>query len=1553
MSTKFPYKYNKLAAAIFMMAPIAVANAVAPVFIENSVLESELEFLFHPTNSNSEHIHMAFDEDNNLYTAAQRVVFANKVSVSKLTSSSPLNANWGILPSDLGLVTATGNLESFSQIAVSPLDGKIIVAALDGSSMLVQTSIDGGDTWTPLAVQPVVADATDPVTHMQMEVDSLGNIYLLYVSFLKKSEVLKFDGSSWSSVSGIIGVFVAGGGGAKTAMPAGIALSPDDRLHYSYRPALGDNVNLDYIEDNGAWVSSKVLIATPQYVRPTFDNAGNLYLTNSANGTSGLNVFKITNVAPTTSTHELVGNGALDRTSRTTGTTTNGIYIYDLEFDSKNKPYIAFRQENNSSATRRAVLVHLVDNAWTEIPWNVDEGSEFKAHWADDTKSGSTIKNKAITFMDLAIDNYDRPLISLRGTGSHFSNAALTLRINLTAGTSALVPFTLNEGEAVVGTLKSVDADRDNITYALTGADAELFTIDTTGEISFTTVPVNPTENLIYRLTVSATANGDSTEQAIEITLINDTTNDLVNTDGDEILDDRIDPDDDNDGYSDIDEISAGSDPLDNTNIPDDNDGDFISDVTDTDDDNDGLLDSYEEQAEVCTDPLLADTDGDGSSDKIEIEVGTDPCIADVDTDDDGVSDFYEGIDGTDPHKPDTDDDGLTDGEEKIFGSNPLEADSDNDGLTDIVEQGLSLNPNLADTDNDGISDIDEIIVADDGTITFITDPNDADSDDDGLTDGQELNLGTDPNKSDSDNDGLTDAQEVALQTNPNSADSDNDGLTDAEEVALQTNPNSADSDNDGLNDSVDAVCPLVAGDCTEPSFPEGEQTISFDATDHLTNITAAMIADKVTALNIVVTDVLDDDVVIAQEHISYSTEEFSSKEFKSGQYNELITLTVTDSEDFTVTKAVKLTINPVVKIPSNLAVEPGQTQVEIPLRVLGSIPTDSSQINYSVDVQGVVTEGILVVTAAIPASEDSNGEVIAASAQVVESIFIDVSEDAVHGEEIVITLLESEHVSILANSQLVVKVIAENKAPRVSLVLQQESAVGLGDYETVSRITPSLGYVKVVAVVKDVNALDEHDINFSVSNDLLVNMPDANPDAALETETETEVIVDEHDYIQKTFVFDASNLDPLDYQISVSAIENNTSDLYQANASILLPVDKFVANATLSIDSDQDGIADVNEFAGFENDNNRLYFAGGDTNIQRVDSSTGSGALRVTEGLSFKLGQFAHAKLQRKADGSVISGTTAQTPNLQPNADGLISINDDIDHKFKNPLTTVTNFIVDGLAVNGDSVSIVMPLINVVKQAQTDEEGNPVVKVVNDKDVVQYENIITDVTIPAGAVYRKYTPADGWFTFVEDENNSIASAMKDEFGNCPAPSAADYYDVDGQANGLIVGNQCIQLTIEDGGNNDADGLANASVEDPGFLATQDENRAPTIDSLIPVSAVSGENVSITVVASDADEDELSYQWVQLGDQTVSIDDASAQTISFTAPTVSETTILSFAVTATDSAGASSVQQQVELTVTSVVDDKPEADQDRSAGSFGWLLAFTSLFAVIRRKRKS
>ncbi len=75
---------------------------------------------------------------------------------------------------------------------------------------------------------------------------------------------------------------------------------------------------------------------------------------------------------------------------------------------------------------------------------------------------------------------------------------------------------------------------------------------------------------------------------------------------------------------------------------------------------------------------------------------------------------------------------------------------------------------------------------------------------------------------------------------------------------------------------------------------------------------------------------------------------------------------------------------------------------------------------------------------------------------------------------------------------------------------------------------------------------------------------------------------------------------------------------------------------------------------------------------------------------------------------------------------------------------------------------------------------------------------------MPVAPKFRKYI-GRSWGDFVEDTSNTIGSAASSG-GACPTS---------GYAAGLAPGNDCIQITIEDGGPNDADGTANGTIVDP------------------------------------------------------------------------------------------------------------------------------------------
>ena len=184
--------------------------------------------------------------------------------------------------------------------------------------------------------------------------------------------------------------------------------------------------------------------------------------------------------------------------------------------------------------------------------------------------------------------------------------------------------------------------------------------------------------------------------------------------------DNNVNNDSDNDGYSNIDEKKAGTNPLDENSKP-----------APVDTDKDGKIDKVEKGK---------DADGDGKSDVIE--------SAKLDADSDGVVDELD-AENDNPNN-DTDNDGMSNIDEVKAGTNPLdpnskvEPDTDKDGKLDKVEKGK-------DADKDGKSDLVESAKLDadsDGVVDEL-DANDSDvnndSDGDGISNIDEKNAGTDP----------------------------------------------------------------------------------------------------------------------------------------------------------------------------------------------------------------------------------------------------------------------------------------------------------------------------------------------------------------------------------------------------------------------------------------------------------------------------------------------------------------------------------------------------------------------------------------------------------------------------------------------------------------------------------------------------------------------------------------------------------------------------------------------------------------------------------------
>lgn len=141
---------------------------------------------------------------------------------------------------------------------------------------------------------------------------------------------------------------------------------------------------------------------------------------------------------------------------------------------------------------------------------------------------------------------------------------------------------------------------------------------------------------------------------------------------------------------------------------------------------------------------------------------------------------------------------------------------------------------------------------------------------------------------------------------------------------------------------------------------------------------------------------------------------------------------------------------------------------------------------------------------------------------------------------------------------------------------------------------------------------------------------------------------------------------------------------------------------------------------------------------------------------------------------------------------------------------------------------------------------------------------------IPTNARYRKYMSGQ-WQDFVVDNYNALSSAPGSN-GACPAPGDSSYVI------GLNPGDGCIQLTLQDGGPNDADKQINGVIKDPGGLAVPigvTLELLPVADKT--VTRGSNNNVLLALqLVSDSGDIELNSLTLQA---TGSGDDTEIQTV--------------------------------------------------------------------------
>ena len=245
-------------------------------------------------------------------------------------------------------------------------------------------------------------------------------------------------------------------------------------------------------------------------------------------------------------------------------------------------------------------------------------------------------------------------------------------------------------------------------------------------------------------------------------------------------------------------------------------------------------------------------------------------------------------------------------------------------------------------------------------------------------------------------------------------------------------------------------------------------------------------------------------------------------------------------------------------------------------------------------------------------------------------------------------------------------------------------------------------------------------------------------------------------------FPYEVLEIDPSDlsgvYLVAVDVNDSVDSVSVAVNMNVLAQAPELSEKS----DSDGDGISDAEEGAGDSDGDGIPDYADNIVESNLIPAGDGGATVESEPGTTLILG-------------SVALG--AGDNNVSITEEEIAALTDVGDTSYDYPEALI-DFAATG-AEFGHSYTLVVPL---------------------------------SVGLPEGAVYRKYSTLGGWANFVENGANGLSSTMSVE-GVCPE-LGSDAYTL-----GLTVGDNCLALLVEDGGPNDADGVANGTLVDPGGIA--------------------------------------------------------------------------------------------------------------------------------------
>ncbi|KGJ87024.1 M4 family metallopeptidase [Colwellia psychrerythraea] len=981
--------------------------------------------------------------------------------------------------------------------------------------------------------------------------------------------------------------------------------------------------------------------------------------------------------------------------------------------------------------------------------------------------------------------------------------------------------------------------------------------------------------------------------------------------------------DSDGDGVNNLDEYLAGTNPFPNYISESEPNNDLISaqslDGMFNYQYSDDIGDLSNNTSESIPHVSIQGT-GDGSYDYFKFTVNAEDTTAIFDIDREGNNGFFDSylrlydaqgnfLASNDDSNPSSGESGSTDNLDSFLIHNftttgvyyiKVSQYSDsviNLGSLYILHVSLEDGYTSLDTDNDGLPDYWEISHG-----LSIEDPSDAleDLDNDSLSNLLEFQLGSNPNSNDSDQDGLPDSWEYHNHLNllnPNDAndDNDSDGLISIQEYNLQTDPSNADSDSDGVVDSEDEA-PLnsTVGENVAPIF-DTVTSQTYEATNALSEMVLPL--PTVTDNNIIeplVERVSNEALVLGDNEVQWRATDVAGNITLVTQVFTIVDTIppeFTSQSKLTYAQGILANILPTLQGVFSEDIVDGLIQVQLADPEKQFLPAGIHDVavtfadNSGNTGEGIVTVNILPMLSIVDSKNAISGA----------TVRIDIESTAPLAAELYpfYVLYEVQDFIlqkyILSSEQMFIDVPIDNNAQVGDLYTLSvlSSGMGLLDQKTTSihvidtNLAPSINISvhqnnNVVAAVDKSAGIVEIIANIEDLNNDEISLTWQLPDAITPIEVNTHSITLDPELITANNVI-----------ITVMAEELLTTEQYSVTRSVNIAILANLPDLSMTEDSDNDGINDLQEGIVDSDNDGIADYLDSDSNTQYLPLTDANKPIQTIIGASLSLGSVIKSSTSPLVASSVIDDSDLATFTQDS------GLNNHID-SHTNKLFPMVNFIVTGDHIRDNGAIVVIPLPD-------------------------------NVTIPAQASFRKYISNKGWFTFIEDGKNVISSAYLDTNNNCPPPISVEY------TSGLDTGHQCIQLVIEDGGPNDADGQINGQVEDPGVLVSF-KNAAPTIDLITSVTV--DENTLVTIDASgssDADGDDLTYTWTQLEGINVETNSSSASSLSFTAPEVESQMTLSFLLTISDS--YTEVEQQVNVIVDNVQVTNELPEQDPSSSS--------------------